>query len=699
MLTTLAAAALLHLPGGAKPYVLGAAATLLAGAVVASASYRTRLGRALAVWLPIPCAVAIAAFGLSARVRDPVVGAARRVIADDLLLDRLVLGAWIFAAGGLAYLLFRAHERWRPGALPAGLGAYVLAATPLAFIAAGARSEDDLLDGTLHVFEGAAAAAAVAWDAVYLLGALSGCLGLVACSRLDGPARGRAWRATRTAAATLAVTTVLTLVGTLFVWAVLFRAAEELLSGRPFQAMIPAFASPSRTHAEFFERVLEVTAGAGLPLLIVGAAAALAIGALALAPVLATELRPLRGSDAFDERAGVGPDIPRGAPVDTDVVWAAWERFRRDGDTAQRLGVWLGSAFRGIGALAVLLYGVVFVLAPAASVIFWTRSAPALAPLQWAADQVVLIAGGCLLAAVLAPVVLRGPLRRLALGFRSVIEVVLDVDDYLRTHPAEATPRARAAERYVSLLRYLCHWRDRGGRPYDAIVLVAHSQGAALTADLLNFIQREEDPELEPIRRPLTNGHPGAAGRRLFVLTTGNPLRQLYSEWFPHLYAWVRGETGDGVARRLPAVPREPWMLLPRLEEGHRVFAPPIPDAAAPDPYAMGVTRWVNAYRSGDYVGRTLWRQSLDSTESINRPAPSDAATRCVGDVPPVIYVSEDAHRSRRELCIGAGAHARYRDATARPVAVELDLLLADAARLATRVAKDTGAPAEGMES
>jgi hypothetical protein len=251
----------------------------------------------------------------------------------------------------------------------------------------------------------------------------------------------------------------------------------------------------------------------------------------------------------------------------------------------------------------------------------------------------------------------------------------------------------------VSLLRYLCHWRDRNGRPYDAIVLVAHSQGAAITADLLSFVQREEDPELEPIRRPLANGVPGAAGRRLFLLTMGSPLRQVYSEWFPHLFGWVRGETGDGISRPLPAVPREPWMLLPRLENGHRVHAPAIPDGAAPDPYAMGVTRWVNAYRSGDYVGRAQWRHAGDGCDWIYRCAPADAATRFVGDVPPITYVSEDAQRSRRELCIGAGAHTHYWDATAKAIAVELDLLITDATKLAVRVSKDTGAPAEGMES
>jgi hypothetical protein len=192
---------------------------------------------------------------------------------------------------------------------------------------------------------------------------------------------------------------------------------------------------------------------------------------------------------------------------------------------------------------------------------------------------------------------------------------------------------------------------------------------------------------------------PSAAGRRLFLFTSGSPLRQLYSEWFPHLFGWVRGDRGDGVSRPLPAVPREPWMLLPRLEDGHRVHAPAIPDGTAPDPYAMGVTRWVNAYRSGDYVGRALWRHAAGGCDWIYRCAPPDAATRFVGDTPPITYVSEDAHRSRRELCIGGGAHTHYWDATAKEIAVELDLLLTDAAKLAIRVSKDTAAPAEGTGS
>jgi hypothetical protein len=647
--------------------------------------------RLLTVFIPaifvtmLATIAAVAAVGLSS--------------GNRLLVSRLVLGAWILAAGGLAHRVFRAYERLRPGALVVGLAAYAAAATGMALVATRARNEKELLDGTLHVFEAEAVAAAITWDAVYILGAMAGGLGLFAWARLDRAVRARVWRAVRSATATLAVATASMLIATFVAWAAIYRVVDDVLPARPFAAVIPSFHREGQSFAQFFERVLEVSAGAGLPLLLVVMTALVAVAMLALAPALRKEVRPPRSGEVFDDRANGAAPTPRDAPVDTDVRWAAWEHLRREGNASQRLGERVTRSSRLLAVLLVALYATVFVVAPTVSVAQVVAYVPALERLHARGDMIIITVGGLLAALTVGVVALRGRLHRLTLGLGPAIDVALAVDSYMRTHPREATPRARIAERYVSLLRYLCHWRDRSGRPYDAIVLMAQSQGAAITADLLSFVQREEDPELEPIRRPLANGVPSAAGRRLFLFTMGTPLRQLYSEWFPHLFGWVRGDTGDGVSRPLPAVPREPWMLLPRLEDSHRVYAPAIPDSAAPDPYAMGITRWVNAYRSGDYVGRALWRHSLDGCEWLYRAAPPDAAARFVGDVPPITYVSEDAHRSRRELCIGAGAHTHYWDSTAKAIAVELDLLLTDATKLAVRVSKDTGAPAEDMES
>jgi len=83
----------------------------------------------------------------------------------------------------------------------------------------------------------------------------------------------------------------------------------------------------------------------------------------------------------------------------------------------------------------------------------------------------------------------------LARSGSSVLGIVLDVDNYLRTSPKEKTPRARIVERYVSLLRYLADGRDKD-RSYDRIVIMAHSLGALISGDLLLYLRSQGDPQL-----------------------------------------------------------------------------------------------------------------------------------------------------------------------------------------------------------
>ena len=54
----------------------------------------------------------------------------------------------------------------------------------------------------------------------------------------------------------------------------------------------------------------------------------------------------------------------------------------------------------------------------------------------------------------------------------SVLGIILDADNYLRTSPKGKTPRARIVERYVSLLRYLADDREEERR-YDRVVIMA----------------------------------------------------------------------------------------------------------------------------------------------------------------------------------------------------------------------------------
>lgn len=228
-----------------------------------------------------------------------------------------------------------------------------------------------------------------------------------------------------------------------------------------------------------------------------------------------------------------------------------------------------------------------------------------------------------------------------------VLRVILDVDTYLRSGPIEGTPRAKIFERYVSLLRHVANYRGADGRGYDHVVIVAHSLGALISGDLLNLLQyQKNDPGLQQLGYgPTETG--GKIPIRLF--TMGNPLRQLLNRFFPYLYDWVREAPDNGLTP-----------LDPPLKNAPKDF-----DSLLPDPSDLGVEKWVSAYRSGDYVGRSLW---LD--EWYKRTATCSEN----GIYPEPIYKVEVGNRV--EFCIGAGAHTHYWDDTAPDIAEELNNLI-----------------------
>jgi hypothetical protein len=208
-----------------------------------------------------------------------------------------------------------------------------------------------------------------------------------------------------------------------------------------------------------------------------------------------------------------------------------------------------------------------------------------------------------------------------------------DVDNYLRELPADRTPRARMAERYVSLLRYLCLWREDGSKPdsgYDAIVIVAHSQGTVITADLLRYLEyfQAGTRAFEPHLARLSGAEPRLP---IVLLTMGCPLRQLYGQRFPDIYRWVGGASDPATN------------------------APAQPDVSS----LLGVSAWINLYRSGDYVGRSVWR---------GRDTISDMYAPKIG------WTEASAHRA--EACIGPGAHTHYWDETADVVSLAIDAVV-----------------------
>jgi len=251
---------------------------------------------------------------------------------------------------------------------------------------------------------------------------------------------------------------------------------------------------------------------------------------------------------------------------------------------------------------------------------------------------------------------------------------VLDVDNYLSTGPIEATPTARILERYASLLRYLSNYSETG-RGYDACVIVAHSLGTTITADILRVLHRQAcgehgdrlaastlgplDPELRGIFGKRSGKSVGDSDSRvpLYLFTMGSPLRQLMNRFFPHRFWWVRDEPDNG---RAPL--QDAPSALPPNEVADR----------DPPPAKLGVRQWSNAYRSGDYVGRSVW---VDEWYQRTNGKPDS------GGYPEPISASSDA--TRWEACIGLGAHTHYWDGTAPDIAMRLDELIVLAASAA----------------
>ncbi len=231
----------------------------------------------------------------------------------------------------------------------------------------------------------------------------------------------------------------------------------------------------------------------------------------------------------------------------------------------------------------------------------------------WSSSLVAYAAG-----ALIAPLALMVSIRtNLFGGFQRAVNIALDVDNWLSERPAENNPRGHILLRYLGLLRHI------EAQGYRDVVFVTHSQGTVITADLLRFLQAAP-----------------TAATQVFVdwtkrlLTAGSPLRQLYSLRFPHWYGWCREEDSGGGDAPSP---------LP----------PPLPSAIA-----MGVERWFNAYRSGDYVGRYLWWRERD------RKGPW---------APLTITATNDRCE---ELCLERGAHTHYFDGSSEEVAVVIDRLV-----------------------
>ncbi len=482
---------------------------------------------------------------------------------------------WLLAAG-LLFAILVPWNRRRSGALSAG--ATLLGVTTVLWLIAAALapayqghyepvaiarevadwiSNSDVFEGALRW--GVPGLLTSVWLAFFAFTGVTTYAGLVATWRTRP--QGRARRAAWTANLTLTLSGLVVLVVNLTLWKALAILGGKVPGLKDYVSHIDQLVN--RATLEFFWIIVSLTA------------LSVFFSVWLILPAGLSELE-------------------KGARTALSSIWlgealeVAFRKLRTPGETIRWLLV--------LGIPAVLLYALL-------------RGSPGASSL----DIALVVALGGVAVVILTG---KGPLRFLGLGFRAVLDILLDVANWLRLDPATRTPRARICARYLALLRHLAEWRDPvDGRGYERIVILAHSQGTVITADLFRFLRCEnfllQDPVIE---RLLGSPVPGNRDLPIRLFTMGCPLRQLYSRRFPFYYGW----------------------------------------AQSPDPSSLGVECWLNAYCSGDYVGRDLW--STGPARWIPSPEPTDV-------------------RAWAEYCIGAGGHTHYWDGSAPSVARALDVL------------------------
>lgn len=298
--------------------------------------------------------------------------------------------------------------------------------------------------------------------------------------------------------------------------------------------------------------------------------------------------------------------------------------------TPQNLGRWLSGGYRHLEAAltvlamaSVLVAGVVGVVLLLARFGILPEDLFGETPIEWFAPLSERVLKPLVLSAATAAAALSafgGVLSRYVPWLRLPLDVALDVDNHFREFPRQAIPRARIFSRYVALLEHLA------AQGYDRIVIVAHSQGTVISAELLRYLQHRAQRQADAgIDDRVTRLWPLLQGK-VELLTAGCPLRQLYAARFPVLYAWVGRTAAPGRSGPLAA--------------------------------DVGANRWVNLYTTGDYVGRWLWCDPPPALDTVGGratlcdPAPDSAPTAAPTAGP--------ITRAERDVCLGSGAHTHY---------------------------------------
>ncbi len=553
-------------------------------------------------------------------------------LVSGWLQHRIVLGSYRWLAVECAVLLSAAiwlvlvkpYSRRRPGADKFTIGVAVpLGLLALFFLFNVPDSPKGIMVASLRMIE--SIYALLLWGWLAFLAFYFATLGLsffsirsisqqATISPQDNSAerKDRAKRAARIARLSLALPTILFSFLTLFLWAAIARLASNVLPKEEFYEPIWLFkqVQPTFSPSDFAKQLTVFSASSLVLVTIILTLIAIALMLWALLPSVLTEIFPPNSKDLNN-------------------VYA------------EGLGNWMTHGFKLIvyPATLIISFGIplLFLLGTLDGLfLLWGNQSLVSLPTfftKFGADTILSLIAGVLTASATSLIAFGRQLDKLALGLRVVLDALLDVDNYLRLHPLDNNPSARIYARYASLLRYISKEK------YDVVIIVAHSQGTVITADLLRFLKIEKEFRTGPNPEPeLDNLGP------IHLFTMGSPLRQLYSFAFPHLYPWMLNGNHDQHDRKQPSE-----NLLYGLK--------PTPNEL------LSVKTWTNAFRSGDYVGRYLW-QADGAPKQWHKVDPKNSC------------ISENSTKTQREFCLGAGAHTHYWDKTAPEIARELDRLI-----------------------
>ena len=304
--------------------------------------------------------------------------------------------------------------------------------------------------------------------------------------------------------------------------------------------------------------------------------------------------------------------------------------------TPQRLGRWLTAGYAQLDRIVTVLVFLSVLLACVVGALLLLARFDALPGGEierWSAkvgeisESVLkpLVFGAAGLAAAMTA--FGGVLSRYAPWLRAPLDIALDVDNHFREFPRKAIPRARIFSRYAALLEHVA------AQGYDRIVIVAHSQGTVISAEVLRYLQHRAGC------MPATDRGTALWSQlrdKVHLLTAGCPLRQLYASRFPDLYRWVLTAHAGRVG----------------------------PLAAD-----VGACRWVNAYTTGDYVGRWLWSDEKKLDE-FGGATLYKAVLTGPGPGPTAVGTEHD-------VCLGSGAHTHYFETDQAVVGGWIDELIA----------------------